>query len=175
MASELQADYLTGKNVYFLLRNSTGSVWNGSSFVAYNTANYTDYDIAATEQGTASGYYAANMPSVSQGVYYAVAKERAGGTPAETDVTVGTGTINWGGSAVAVPNDLADAILKRDMSAVTGESARSLLNAIRKLMNKWSISGSTLTVYKEDDATSAYTQSIGTTAGADPITSLDTQ
>src|SRR6266849_4014368 len=44
----------------------------------------------------------------------------------------------------------ADALLKRDMSAVTGESARSPLNALRWLRNKWTIVTGTLTVYKED-------------------------
>ena len=76
--------------------------------------------------------------------------------------------------ALSAANEIADALLKRDMSAVTGEAARSFLNAIRKLMNKWSISGSTLTVFKEDDLTAAYTQTITATAGADPITALDT-
>lgn len=100
MASELQTDYLTGKTVYFLLRNSTGSIWNGAAFEAYATLNYATYDILATEQGTASGYYTANMPAVAAGVYYVVAKEQAGGAPAETDITVGTGRIEWDGAAV---------------------------------------------------------------------------
>jgi len=69
---------------------------------------------------------------------------------------------------------LVDALLKRDMSAVTGEAARSPLNALRKLMNKWSIAGATLTVFKEDDSSSAFTQAITTTPGADPVTALDT-
>ena len=54
---------------------------------------------------------------------------------------------------------------------------RSLLGAVGKLVNKWAISGSTLTVYQEDDATSTApggTQAITATAGADPITTLDT-
>lgn len=70
-------------------------------------------------------------------------------------------------------NDIADAFLKRDMSAVTGESSRSPLNAFRKLRNKWSISGSTVTYTKEDDTTSAYTSAISTTGGANPITAED--
>lgn len=69
---------------------------------------------------------------------------------------------------------LIDALLKRDLTAVTGEAARSPLNALRKLMNKWSITGATLTIFKEDDTTSAYTQAITTSAGADPIVGLDT-
>lgn len=68
----------------------------------------------------------------------------------------------------------AAALLKYDMSGVSGESARSVLNSLRKLMNKWSISGTTLTVYKEDDSTAAYTQTLTATAGADPITAVDT-
>lgn len=60
------------------------------------------------------------------------------------------------------------------MSVVSGEAARSLLNAIRKLMNKWSISGSVLTITKEDDTTTAYTQTITPAPGSDPIGGLDT-
>lgn len=76
-------------------------------------------------------------------------------------------------SAVPTATENADALLKRDMSAVTGESARSPLNALRFLRNKWSISGTTLTVTKEDDATSAWSATVTATAGADPITGSD--
>lgn len=67
----------------------------------------------------------------------------------------------------------ADAILKRDWTAVTGEAARSLLNALRFLRNKWSVSGGTLTVTKEDDVTSAWTAAISTDAAAVPIIGSD--
>lgn len=68
---------------------------------------------------------------------------------------------------------IADAILKRDWTAVSGEASRSLLNALRFLRNKWSVSGVTLTVTKEDDATSAWTATLSTDAGADPVTGSD--
>jgi hypothetical protein len=67
----------------------------------------------------------------------------------------------------------ADAVLKRDWNSVTGEAARSLLNAARFLRNKWSITGSTLTVTKEDDTTAAWTSALVGTPGADPVTSSD--
>ena len=67
----------------------------------------------------------------------------------------------------------ADTLLKRDMASVSGEASRSLLNAIRFLRNKWSVSGATLTVTKEDDATSAWTSVLTTNAAADPITGSD--
>lgn len=72
-----------------------------------------------------------------------------------------------------VLNDYVDALLKRDMSSVTGEAARSPINALRYLRNKWSISGSTLTVTKEDDSTSAWTSSLTTNAAAEAVTASD--
>lgn len=65
-----------------------------------------------------------------------------------------------------------DALLKRDFSAVTGEAARSMLNALRFLRNKWFIASGTLTVTKEDDSTSAWTGAVTTTAG-NPTTGVD--
>lgn len=67
----------------------------------------------------------------------------------------------------------ADALLNRDMSAVSDTNARSPLNALRFIRNKWSISGTTLTVTKEDDATSAWTATVSTSAGADPVVGND--
>lgn len=72
-----------------------------------------------------------------------------------------------------VLNDYADALLKRDWTAVTGEAARSVLNALRFLRNKWSIAGATLTVTKEDDATTAFTSALTTSASAEAVTSSD--
>lgn len=66
----------------------------------------------------------------------------------------------------------ADALLKRDWTAVTGEAARSVLNALRFLRNKWSISGGTLTVTEEDDTTTAWTGTV-TTAAGNPTTQID--
>lgn len=60
-----------------------------------------------------------------------------------------------------------------DMTGLTGESRRSIINAVRKLLNKWTASGGTLTVYKEDDSTSAYTEAVTTAAGADSVTGSD--
>jgi hypothetical protein len=174
VANELQTDYLSGKNVYFLLRNSVGQIWNGAAFEAYATANYANYDIAATEQGTASGYYTASMPSVSLGIYYVVAKERAGGAPAETDITVGTGTINWDGSAVVTANALADAILKRDVDNVEASAAiHSLCSAILKMVSKFdvSVAGNAVT-YRTDGTTAHMTQSKTTNSSLTPIQSL---
>jgi len=54
---------------------------------------------------------------------------------------------------------IADAFLKRDWTSVTGEATRSVLNALRPLLNKWtSASGAGgYVVKKEDDSTTAWT------------------
>lgn len=91
--------------------------------------------------------------------------------------TIGTCTALTGKTGFSLDSaehtSIADALLKRDMSVVTGESARSPLNALRFLRNKWSISGTTLTVTEEDDSTTAWTATITATNGADPVTASD--
>lgn len=73
----------------------------------------------------------------------------------------------------ATANQIADAMLNRDMSAVSDTNSRTPLNAFRFLRNKWSVSGGTLTVTKENDTTSAWTSTVSTDASADPVTGSD--
>jgi hypothetical protein len=101
MAAEIQFVETTGKTAYCQLRNSVGQIWRVDTtvFEAYLTANIGHYNIPATEQGAASGYYVATMPGAAAGVYSVTAKEQAGGSPAETDVTVAVADIQWSGTA----------------------------------------------------------------------------
>jgi hypothetical protein len=78
---------------------------------------------------------------------------------------------------------LADHMLRRTYAnarqSADGDAVafRSLLGAVGKLVNKWDIAGSTLTVYQEDDVTATApggTQTVTGTPGAAPITTLDT-
>lgn len=118
MSAEIQFDHDSGKTCYAQLRNVAGQIWNGSAFEAYNASNIANYDIAATEQG-ASGLYVADMPAVTAGVYNIVAKEQAGGSPAQSDKTVGVGSLDWTGTAVS--DTLAVAGLNKSAkSIVTG-------------------------------------------------------
>ncbi len=112
MANELQLSYSPGKSVYFLIRNRTGSIWSTSGgvggFEVYATANYADYKITGTEQGTQSAYYLGNMPAaVLPGIYSIVGKQQLGGTAAETDPTVAGDDEQWNGVAMMPLSDLA--------------------------------------------------------------------
>lgn len=94
-----------------------------------------------------------------------------------------TGTVNLYGvageisdstTAATVTDDtVVPGLLKRDMSSIAGEASRSLLNAIRFIRNRFKLTGNTLTVYKEDDSTSAWTSTVSTTSGVDPVTESD--
>ena len=55
----------------------------------------------------------------------------------------------------------------------TKVSGRDMLSALRYLRNKVDISGSTMTVYQEDDTSAAWNAALTTTAGLNPVTSLD--
>ena len=103
MAGEIQVQHgATGKTLYAIVRNSTASVWQTttSTFVAYATVNLANYDIAMTEQGTASRYYAGDFPAAAAGDYSVVIFDRGGAAPAESDKVVGVGMVRWTGSAV---------------------------------------------------------------------------
>lgn len=66
-------------------------------------------------------------------------------------------------------NAIADAILKRDWTLLSGEAVYSLLNAARMLRNVWTTTGGTLTVRKEDGTTSAWSRTLATDPTAQPI------
>ncbi len=90
-----------------------------------------------------------------------------------TSDKVAAGFLKAGSIASGELNNIADGVLKRDFSAITGESARCLLQALRLSRNKFTIVGTTLTVYKEDDITPAWTAQISTNASAEPIVGSD--
>lgn len=79
------------------------------------------------------------------------------------------------GNGVLDTQAFADGLLRRNLASVSEVSLpdRSPLNAIRFLRNRWTVAAGTLTVYKEDDSTSAWTSALGTTATADAIISSD--
>lgn len=96
-------------------------------------------------------------------------------TAAFTSAKFAAGAIDAAALATDAGNEIADAILDRDMSTGTDSGSttvRTPRQALRALRNKASIAGGTLTVTKEDDATSSWTAAVTTTAG-DPISAID--
>jgi uncharacterized phiE125 gp8 family phage protein len=109
MSNELQVIGIADTNVYAVIRNAAAQVYQTTTqtFVTFVDANYANYDVALTEQGTSSGYYVGDFPTsiTTAGTYYVVAYQRAGASPAISDTVLGTGEIVWDGSAeVATPS-----------------------------------------------------------------------
>ena len=81
-------------------------------------------------------------------------------------------------AALVIPTatENADALLARDIGSGSGAGTlneRTVRAALRFIRNKWSISGSTLTVTKENDSDTAWTATVSTSAGADPVVGND--
>lgn len=89
-------------------------------------------------------------------------------------VTVGTNNDKTGYALTAGERtSIADALLTRDLSAVAGAASRSLLNALRAIRNRVAVAAGVMTVYQEDDSTTAWTAAVTTDASADPVTQID--
>lgn len=112
MAGELQALVPSGLTLYAVILDSAGQIWNGTAFEAINSANWATYDIALTE--SAAGIYLGDLPALDAGIYTYNVYERAGASPATTDVQVGNGWLNWDGAAIlplSTVDTVVDAIL----------------------------------------------------------------
>ena len=111
MANEIKTVYQTGKTAYFLVRNSTGYIWNTSTsaFETYTVSNYTNYAIEMLEQSS-SGFYLGNFPlSIPSGTYNIVVLNQYGMNPSQTDSYIGSGNFNWNGYTEVNINDLCTA------------------------------------------------------------------
>jgi hypothetical protein len=93
--------------------------------------------------------------------------------PAVIDNThFAAGAIDSNALATNAAQEIADAVLGRNIAGGSS-TGRTVTEALRFLRNKFAVVGATLTVYQEDDATVSWTATVGTTSGADPITSSD--
>lgn len=130
----------------------------------------------------AAGSFGQGVASVQGNVTGSVGSVsgNVGGNVSGSVGSIASGGIAAASIAAAAANKIADHVLRRTYANARASSdgdtvsLRSLLGGLAKLVNKWSISGGTLTVYHEDDTTSAGTQTVTTNAAADPITSIDT-
>ncbi len=130
MAKELQAQYPTGSNIYAIVLNAGGQIWNGSSFETPLLANWTTYAITLTEQST-TGLYQGTMPVLitTAGWYSYLGYLRAGGSAASTDSVIWSDRIPWAGSALAIPGDVGGAL-----ATINGKSFNKVIEYIAGAM-----------------------------------------
>lgn len=95
----IQAHYSPGRNLYAILFDATGKVWNGAAFVSLNPSMWDNYAINLTEIVT--GIYQATIPAgVPATTLHIAVYERATTTPTPTDLLAAVGELHWGGSSV---------------------------------------------------------------------------
>jgi hypothetical protein len=127
-------------------------------------------------------FYGANEASIGARVASGITDAGDGWYSAAASVPASAASVRWNSSGQPTiaareyfsdPHETADAILTRDWTEVSGEAAESLLNAMRSMRNKWSISaGGILTVYKEDGTSVAWQRNVITAPNADSITGM---
>lgn len=138
MANEIPWIATTGLTLYAQVFNTTGQFWNTNSaaFESYQTANIADYDVALSEQGSASGIYFGTFPAaITSGDFTCIVRRLAGGSPAETDVALGTVDIPWNGVTGTVVPLTAVLLGSAGMDAVTVETGLNARQAISVIVS----------------------------------------
>ena len=169
-----------------LLSGFVGEI-GGGQYVA----NLYDYDLNGNNVGflfTASGAAMVNATVVTTGnvsgrIYLASGSVTSGVIASGIFVTVPIASIsgNVGNSGLTVSlasGYVGNEVLTFNLSGLTTYSGqRNLLNATRKLINKWSLTDASgyLRVYSEDDATVAFDQAFTSVSGGQTLSSLDTK
>ena len=85
---------------------------------------------------------------------------------------IATDAIGAAELAQGAAQEVADEVLNRDIAGSASGGARNVRSSMRALRNRQAIAAGTLTVYQEDDLTSAWT-AVVTTAAGNPITEID--
>ena len=134
------------------------------SEVSKDGGTFADCTNEATEIATSSGIYYLDLTSSEMNADTVAVIVKTSTSGAKTTVLV------FYPVEAGDTNGWADDLLNRDMSAAPDSTARSPLNALRALRNRWANPSGTLTIYKEDDTTSAWTSATTGSPGADPIT-----
>jgi len=111
---------ITGLTLYGVIRSFANTVWNGSSLESYTSGNWANYDVAMSEQGSSQVYVGTFPGSITSGGYHVTIHRQAGGSVAETDPVIGSGGVDWTGSAVlAAFNAAADTV---DVGKLSGDA-----------------------------------------------------
>ena len=154
----------SGLTLYAHIRDLAGLIWNGSTFEAFNVANWASYSIALVEQ-TSSSYYKVAMPGAiakgfyTYGVYY-------GSPPAAGDQLYDSQHIEWSGSQQVYIGLVVDKLPAGDISGFDPTVDNVNLNS-----NQTGVTIGTVNALGAAAAASVKTQ-IDTSLGSDVIPEL---
>lgn len=155
-----------------LLISSTGGDGDGVTLVGNGSGGDLVADIIGNlsgSVGSVTGAVGSVTGNVGGNVTGSVGSMAAGGITAES---IATNAIDADALAADAANEIADAILARNVSG--GSSAgRTVKQALHAIRNKVAISGGTMTVYDVNDTDASWTAAVTGAEGANPITTVD--
>jgi hypothetical protein len=157
------------------LPSATAGATGGVFIAGTNAATAITTALTANVIGNLTGNLSGSVGSVvgAVGSVTGFTASDVAGIKAKTD-NLPASPAATGDVPTAVEN--ADTLLNRDMATGTDSgspSVRTVRQALRFLRNKWTITGTTLSVKKEDDSTESWSSVVTATPGADPVTGND--
>jgi hypothetical protein len=133
-ASEIRTFQTSGNTYFAVIRETDGDVWHvvDEQFEVWGTDgnDADDYDIALTDKS--GGMFVGDFnTAVSDGYYYVVTHEQAGGNPVDGDAVVDNVYGYWNGSAFRTQIDYLKLILDdTDPFDTAAEHATAIWNAL---------------------------------------------
>ena len=94
----------TGKTLYFqVFRHSDGYAYDTNAVGYSSSATWANRAITMTEDSNLPHKYEGTFPASDAGSYHVIIYEQDGGSPAETDVSIGGEKIFWSGVGTISP------------------------------------------------------------------------
>lgn len=146
--------------------NATGQVT-----VATNN-DKTGYALSGTQTFNVTGNITGNLTGSVGSVATGGITSTSFAAGAIDSAAVATDAITSAELATSAIDEIADGILNRNIAGGSS-TGRLVKDAFRAIRNKSVIAAGTLTVYQEDDTTSAWTATVGSDPTAEPIISID--
>jgi len=163
-ANEIQFHYDTSP--------STSKVWDvtNTAWATWSDGNIDDYDLPLTSR---SGmYFSASFPTdiTTAGRYAVSIHEQDGASPATDDLLIGSGVIEWDGTAerhlaaVQLADDGIDNIPTTAPSGVASDFREMLVQLWRRFFKKTVLTSTALMTYADDGTTVLTTQTVSETS-----------
>lgn len=160
------AALITPSSIYVYRGNATTATTAGATCVSnYGLAtglNYLGIDLSSSPTYYSAGYD-----------YHAVLTAGSINGVNVTNYNIAEFSIGNRGISPSTMVDMTKTLLGYDWNSVGTVAARSMLMALRTLRNRIEISSGILTTYLEDDLTPAWTATLSSQLGANPITGID--
>lgn len=146
--------------------NATGQVT-----VATNN-DKTGYALSGTQTFNVTGNITGNLSGSVGSIGTGGITSGSFATDSITATAIAADAITSSELATSAIDEIADGILNRNIGGGSS-TGRVVKDAFRAIRNKSVIATSTLTVYQEDDTTTAWTATVGSDPTAEPIISID--